>query len=348
MVIITKKTVFLSRFYHEPDNPCLTLQPYPYLHKIKISVLYLLIILGFQAGGFIYAQQPTLITHYMFTNMATNPAFAGGSGGINATGLVRQQWMGWKDSDGTKSTPQTFLLTVDSPIRKLHGGLGGSISQDQIGAFKNIVLKLGYAYSMEAMSGDLSFGLQGSLLNISYDASKFNPIDDNDPVLGSLEGKRSDMIVDMGLGVFYKVPEKYYIGLSAENILQSKGKKTSYKLRRTYYLNGGYQWTIPDHPAYELLPSAQFMYDGAVFQLSASALLMYNNKFYGGLGYRIEDAVSVLAGVVVKGLRIGVAYDISTSAMSKYNNGGLEIMVNYCFKIDTDKFRKSYRNTRFL
>ena len=285
----------------------------------------------------------------MFTDMATNPAFAGGSGGISITGLVRQQWMGWKDTDGTKSAPQTFLLTADAPIRKLHGGLGGSVSQDQIGFFKNIVVKLGYAYKMELGTGDIAFGLQGSLLNISYDASKFSAIDkENDPVLNQLEGKTSDMAVDVGLGVFYKVPEKYYVGLSAENILQTKGKKTHYQMRRTYYLNGGYQWIVPNHPAFELLPSAQVMYDGAVLQLSASALIMYNNKFYGGLGYRLQDAVSVLAGVVIKGLRIGVAYDISTSAMSKYNNGSLEIMVNYCFKIDTDKFRKSYRNTRFL
>jgi type IX secretion system PorP/SprF family membrane protein len=348
MVVVTKKTVLLSRFLTEPDNLLIKLNKSICLNKLGHRVLCLLFIFGLLPGTVIFAQQPTLITHYMFTNMATNPAFAGGSGGINVTGLVRQQWMGWKDSDGAKSAPQTFLLTVDSPIRKIHGGLGGSISQDQIGAFKNIVMKLGYAYRMEAGSGDLSFGLQGSLLNISYDASKFNPIDDNDPVLGSLEGKKNDMSFDVGLGVFYRVPDKYYLGLSAENILQTVGKKTGYQLRRTYYLNGGYQWTIPNHPAFELLPSAQFMFDGAVFQLNASALLQYNNKFYGGLGYRLQDAVSVLAGIVFKGIRVGVAYDISTSAMTKYNSGGLEIMVNYCFKIDTDKFRKSYRNTRFL
>jgi type IX secretion system PorP/SprF family membrane protein len=347
MVVVIKNTVLLSRFFNEPDNPLLTLHTSTYPYKNSIRVLSLLIFLCFQANVSVFAQQPTLITHYMFTNMATNPAFAGGSGGINITGLVRQQWMGWKDSDGSKSAPQTFLLTVDSPIRKLHGGLGGSISQDQIGAFKNVFLKLGYAYKMDAGSGALSFGLQGCLLNISYDGSKFKPIDENDPVLGTLE-KKSDMLVDVGLGVFYKVPEVYYVGLSAENILQTKGKKTAYQLRRTYYLNGGYQYTIPSHPAFELLPSAQVMFDGAAFQLNLSTLVMYNNKFYGGLGYRLQDAVSVLAGVVIKGLQIGVAYDIGTSAMRKYNNGGLEVMVNYCFKIDTDKFRKTYRNTRFL
>ncbi len=348
MVGITKKSVLLSRFLNEPFNPLLTLLITPIYNNLRLGFLSLIILCAMLAAVSTQAQQPTLITHYMFTNMATNPAFAGSSGGICVTGLVRQQWIGWKDSDGNKSVPQTFLLSADSPIRILHGGVGGSISQDQIGAFKNIVVKLGYAYKMEAGSGDLSFGLQGSLLNISYDASKFNPIDKDDPVLGQLEGKKNDMAFDFGLGVFYKVPDNYYIGLSAENILQTKGKKTSYQMRRTYYLNGGYQWTIPDHPLFEILPSAQFLYDGAVLQFNASALVMYNNKFYGGLGYRFQDAVSVLAGVVIKGLRIGVAYDISTSSMTKYNSGGLEIMVNYCFKIDTDKFRKSYRNTRFL
>ncbi|MEI7723672.1 MAG: type IX secretion system membrane protein PorP/SprF [Bacteroidota bacterium] len=348
MVGVTKKAVLLSRFSNEPNNHFLTLHRLAYLNIFKIRALYLLIILVLQGGMTLHAQQPTLITHYMFTNMATNPAFAGGSGGINITGLARQQWMGWKDTDGTKSAPQTFLLTADSPIRKLHGGIGGSISQDQIGTFKNIVVQLGYAYRMDMWSGELSFGLQGNLCNISYDGSKFKPVVDPDPVLGQATGKTSDMAIDLGLGVFYKVPDKYYVGLSAQNILQTKGKKTSYQMRRTFYLNGGYQWTLPNHPAFELLPSAQIMFDGAVLQLNASALIMYNNKFYGGLGYRLQDAVSVLAGVVIKGLRIGVAYDITTSAVSKYSSGSMEIMVNYCFKIDTDKFRKSYRNTRFL
>ncbi len=347
MVVVTKKTVLLSRFLHAPNNTAKTLYTSVRFNTFKIRVLSLFILFGLQGYTSIFAQQPSLITHYMFTNMATNPAFAGGSGGINLTGLARQQWMGWKDTDGTKSAPQTFLLTIDSPIKKIHGGVGASISQDQIGVFKNTVLKLGYAYRMEAWSGNLSFGLQGCLVNIGYDGSKFKPIVDPDPLLGQAE-KTSDMMIDVGLGVFYKVPDVYYLGLSAENILQTTGKKTKYQLRRTYYLNGGYQWTIPDHPAFELLPSAQIMFDGAVFQLNASALLKYNGKFYGGLGYRIQDAVSVLAGVFIKGLQIGVAYDISTSAMSKYNNGSMEIILNYCFKIDTDKYRKTYRNTRFL
>ena len=345
---VIKKDVFLSRFSDESNNQLLNVPLAGNLHKPGIKLFFILILLVFQGGSFIYGQQPTLITHYMFLNMAVNPAFAGNSGGISATGLVRQQWIGWKSTDGTNPTPQTYLITVDSPIRFLHGGVGGSVTQDQIGAFKNITVKLGYAYKMEVGSGDLSIGGQLDLQNIGYDASKFKPVDSGDPVLSGLEGKASAMMVDAGVGAYYKVPEKYYLGFSIDNLLGSHAKKMAYSLRRTFYLAGGYQWSIPDHPAFELLPSALIMYDQAAFQLNASALLMYNNKFYGGLGYRLQDAVSLLAGVQIKSIRIGIAYDISTSAMHSYNSGGMEVMVNYCFKIDIDKFRKSYRNTRFL
>lgn len=343
--MVKKKTVLLTRFFNAQDllptlsDPC---------HKTRSRTGFrtLFLVAALLAATTVLGQQPTIITQYMFTNMATNPAYAGGNGGINLTGLVRSQWMGWKDSDGMKSAPQTYMLMVDSPIRKIHGGVGGSIAQDQIGAFKNTIVKLGYAYRMEALSGNLSFGLAGNLVNIGYDASKFTPIEENDPVLGQLE-KASDMMIDVGLGAFYSVPEEYYIGLSVDNLLQTRGKKTNYQLRRTFYLNGGYHFDLPNHPLFEINPSAQILFDGAVFQFNASALLVYNNKFYGGLGYRLNEA-SVLAGLYVKGIQIGLAYDIGINSMTSYNNGSLEVVLNYCFKIDTDKYKRTYRNTRFL
>jgi type IX secretion system PorP/SprF family membrane protein len=311
-----------------------------------------MVLLSFVPGtGF--SQQPTLLTHYMFNNMVINPAFAGSSGGICATGLTRQQWMGFQDPDGTKTSPQTYLVSVESPIRVLHGGVGGVLYQDQLGYFKDIALKLGYAYRMEAGNGDLSFGLQVSMHNGTFDFSKFDIGQGpgnigEDPVLREMNGKTSDMAFDLGAGVFYKVPDRYYIGLSAENLLQSTSKNIAYQGKRTFYLAGGYEWMLPNSPAFEIQPSVLFMYDGGAFQFNVSGLLMYNNKFYGGLAYRLQDAVSVLAGLYIKGFHVGVSYDISTSALTKYNSGSIEVMLSYCFKIDTDKYRKSYRNTRFL
>lgn len=350
--MLQKKAVFLPRYLFETDNPLPILFKAGNHYNRGRAILFALF-LACSGMTAVQAQQPTLITHYMFNNMAINPAFAGMSGGICATGLTRQQWMGFKDPDGSATSPQTYMLTVDAPIKVLHGGVGGVIYQDQLGFFSTIAVKLGYAYRMDAGNGDLSFGLQGTLQNGTFDFSKFDLGQgagniSGDPVLRELNGKTTDMALDLAAGAYYSVADKYYIGLSAENLLQTMSKKISYQGRRTFYLTGGYQWMLPNSPSFEILPSALLMYDGGAFQINLTALLMYNKKYYGGLAYRFQDAVSVLAGLTIKGIRVGLAYDISTSALTKYNSGSIEVMLGYCFKIDTDKYRKSYRNTRFL
>lgn len=284
----------------------------------------------------------------MFTTMAYNPGFAGASDGIAATGLVRQQWISFKADDGSTPGPQTYFLTVDSPLKFLHGGVSGYLMQDKIGYFSNINLKIGYAYRTDVGPGNLGVGLQVGFVNTKIDFKSFKPIDDQDPVVAGQDGKVSDFVVDLAAGAYYSVADKYYIGLSADNLLQTKGPQTSYQLRRQYYLNGGYNFPFPGKSQLELQPSALFMYDGAVFQFQLATLLEINKKFWGGLEYRFQDAVSVLAGMDIKGMRVGLSYDIATSWMSGYSNGSVEIMLNYTFKIKTEKFRKSYKNTRFL
>ncbi len=315
----------------------------PFCKYISITLICLNVILAYESKG----QQSSLITNYMFNNMVFNPAFAGQSGGVAITGLIREQWFGFKDSDGNKVSPETIFLTVDAPIRAIHGGVGGMVSQDKLGFFTNTSVKIGYAYKAEFGPGIFSAGLQVGFQNGKFDYSKFKAVSSDDPLLKS-DQANSDMIFDGSIGLFYRVPDKFYVGLSGDQLLQSKGNNTQYRLQRTFYLTGGYQWDIPNHPAFQLQPSAIVMFDGAAFQFSISGLLWYNNKFYGGLAYRFEDAVSVLAGLTIKGFRLGLAYDIGTSKMMNYSNGSFEVMLNYVLKIETEKFRRSYRNTRYL
>jgi type IX secretion system PorP/SprF family membrane protein len=317
-------------------------------HLLIFTNRRFLFILFFILPGMIgFAQQNTLLTHYMFTNMAFNPGFAGSSEGICVTGLVRQQWIGFKSDDGSKPGPQTYLLTIDSPLKFLHGGVSGYLAQDQIAQFSTINFKLGYAYRAEIGNGNLGAGIQVGFVNTKLDFSKFTPDQEGDPVLSD-KSKLSDFVVDFSLGLYYKVPDKYYLGISADQVLQTKEATTHYQLRRQYYITGGYYYVMPRHPEFELQPSALLQFDGAVFQFSLAGLLEYNNKIWGGVEYRFQDAVAILAGMSFKSFRVGISYDIATSTMSKYSYGGVEVMVNYCFKIKTEKFRKSYKNTRFL
>lgn len=293
------------------------------------------------------AQQPSNLTHYMFTNIVNNPAFAGSNEGICITALMRQQYIGFKDNDGTNLSPQTIFVSADSPLKFLHGGVGLSVISDKIAQFSTTIVRVDYAYRFELGQGDFSAGAQLDVNNNKINFDDFEAIDPNDDIVTGKMGK-DDLVLDMGLGVLYKVPDKYYIGLSGTDILQTKQTKLHYQLKRTFFLTGGYNYQLPNHPLFEIQPSMLVRTDLASFQMDITALVLYNKKFYGGLAYRFQEAISVLVGFNIKSFKIGIAYDASMIGALKNNSGGLEVMANYCFKIETDKYRRSYKNTRFL
>jgi type IX secretion system PorP/SprF family membrane protein len=291
----------------------------------------------------VVAQQSSNLTHYMFMNMSFNPAVAGSSEGINVTALMRQQWIGFKDDRGGNTAPQTLLFAIDSPIKFLHGGISGTVMNDKLGPFNNTSVTLGYAYRADLGPGVFSGGLQ-----VNFQNEVLN-VDNLEPLVTITDIGKNDFIVDGSLGMYYKVPDKYYLGLSCDNVLQTRMKKTQVRDKRVYDLTGGYNWVVPGYPAFELQPAAFLTTDLAAYSFSISAILQYNKKYWGGLAYRYQDAVSVLVGfTILKSVRVGLSYDASISKMSRYNNGSVEVFLNYCFKIETEKFRKSYKNTRFL
>lgn len=317
---------------------------------MRPKLLFIFISLSFGITG--YSQQLPLLTQYMFMDMATNPGYTGSNEGICVTGLVRQQWLGFKDQDGNSSAPQDFYVTIESPMKFLHGGVGGSIMQDKIGPFTTIQVKLDYAYRMDLGPGTLGIGGEAMFQNTKLDYSTFKDhiIDTGDPLLQGTD-KQTDLVVDGALGGYFKVPDKYYIGLSALQVLQTREKRNNYKLKRTYCLTGGYNWPVPNYPGFEIQPHALIMFDGAAIQGNIDAIVMYNKKIWGGLGFRYQDgvaAIPVIVGFGIKNFRIGISYDIGTSGTGLNRNGSIEALVNYCFKIEAEKFRKSYKNTRFL
>jgi type IX secretion system PorP/SprF family membrane protein len=192
-------------------------------------------------------------------------------------------------------------------------------------------------------------------LDKSIDFSKFKPIDD-DPLLSQLAQERQ-MLADVSLGAYYRVPNQFYVGLSASQLLQSASKtlaetqNTTLKmqLKRHYYLSAGYQYTFSSNPAFEIDPSLLFKTDFASAQIDLSAVLKYNDRFWGGLSYRYQDAVVIILGMMYKNFEIGYSYDITTSTLGgSRSSGSHEIMAGYRFRLNVEKLRQSYKNTRFL
>ncbi|NCP52868.1 MAG: type IX secretion system membrane protein PorP/SprF, partial [Flavobacteriales bacterium] len=73
-----------------------------------------------------------------------------------------------------------------------------------------------------------------------------------------------------------------------------------------------------------------------------------NEKLEAGLGYRLGDAVSALVNFrVTPELRIGYAYDYTTTNLSSYNSGSHEIFI--LFDVDLFNFKGGYdRSPRFF
>ncbi|NLN96283.1 MAG: type IX secretion system membrane protein PorP/SprF [Bacteroidales bacterium] len=300
---------------------------------------------------FVSAQQEPQFTHNMFNHMGINPGYAGLNNAICATGLARQQWVGFKDAEGNRVTPETYLISVDGTVRALRGGIGGSVMQDKIGFYTINDIQLGYSYHRQIREAKLGIGLQLNFINSILDAGKFLPVDETDPLLQNLQGEASNMMFDLNLGMFYQVPEKYYLGFASTRLLESSkeydNSSGAYNnFRRHYYLTGGFQFKLGRNPAYEFIPSVFIKSDGASIQTDFNTLVVYNKKVYGGITYRHQDAISLMVGFTTKDMQIGYSYDVPISVVGGY--GSHEVMLSYCFKLEVEKFKNSYRNTRYL
>ena len=89
------------------------------MKKYSIAILMVLFLIFCDD---VKAQQEAQFSHNMFNNMGINPGFAGLRSAICATALARQQWVGFKDEEGTRVNPETYSFTVDAPVKFLKGG----------------------------------------------------------------------------------------------------------------------------------------------------------------------------------------------------------------------------------
>ena len=323
--------------------------------KLKKRIIHIALVFAmmFVAAIQSMAQQMPIFTNHGNSNAYVNAGFAGMSEGITLLGLYRMQWAGFVDTEGNEIAPKTFLLTGDMPIRALHGGLGFSIMQDQIGFENNVNVGLGYSFHLDLGGSTLGVGLTGSLLNRSMDFSKLKPNSVGDPLLEGL-GEESDMLFDFNVGLFWQIPESFYVGFSVVNVLESMGKtlgnntesSASFTTDRTFYALMGYPFRLEEWPAFTFIPSVNVMSDIASTQFNASFRMVYREAFSLGVNYRFQESIGLLVGFSIRDITVAYSYDINTLGLSL--PGSHEIGLSYCFKLDLDKSPRDYRSVRYL
>ena len=310
----------------------------------KIAAIIGLILVSFQGN----AQQDPQFTQYMYNMSVMNPAYATANESIlNLGGLYRTQWV------GIEGAPKTGTFFAHTPINeKIEGGI--SFTNDNLGDVvqeNNIYADFAYILPV-GLEGNLSFGLKAGVTLFDANFDGFNLQSGNVSTDIAFNENISKAFPNLGIGAFY-FTDKYYVGLSAPNMLTTKHLETENGIKATgvesihYFLTGGYVFDINQ----DLKLKPAFMaksVSGAPISLDVTVNVLINKKLEAGLGYRVDDAFSGLVGFrITPELRVGYAYDFTTSNLSTYNSGSHEIFI--LFDVDLFGFKGGYdRSPRFF
>ncbi|MCB8999452.1 MAG: type IX secretion system membrane protein PorP/SprF [Bacteroidales bacterium] len=291
------------------------------------KLIYIVILI---AGCFstVLAQQSPQFTQYMFNDFVLNPAVAGTYDYYQIRSNHRFQWVGITDP------PMTNTLSFYGPSGKLPMGFGAYFYNDVTGPTSRTGLTGAYAYNIEInkdmrISGGLSLGL----MQYKLDGTQLNPKDLSDLAIQPVVN--SSYVPDASIG-FYLYAKDYYGGISVSQLFNNKlkiyeVKSGLNKLKSHVYLTGGYKYKIDRDFTVE--PSAIIKITAPkTFQFDITGRVIYQDTFWGGLSFRMNDAVSVLLGYNYDNkFSFGYAYDMGVNGLRKFNSGSHELMIGYRF-----------------
>ena len=283
-------------------------------------------------------QQIHQLTQYTLNDFVFNPAVAGSvNEKIVTRATYRRQWVGIFDG----AEPTTMLISAHSNVYSNNMGLGLMVYNDKTGPNKSLGIQLSYAYHIPLNNNEenptkLSLGISGQLLQRSIDINELNPSDAGDP---QALADNSQFNGDANFGA-YLYNKKYFVGVSALQLIQSKyqlteANTTSITDAMHVYITGGYKLRLTED--IDLQPTTILKYvenDALGFEVNARGF--YRDMYWAGLGYRNDDAISLLLGVDLEnGLSVGYSYDLITSELNSVSRAGShELSIGYSFDGD--------------
>lgn len=327
--------------------------------------------------GTLWSQQEIQSTHFMVNPQLLNPAYSSTDNNLNVKAGYRNQW------GGIEGAPNTGFLTFSTPIGKSRwarthpgdfhnwSGVGAAIITDEIGPYENTKINLNYSYnigliegrkygydhmdglrfSLGASAGVSSYKINSDILsqtkNLDYSTSDHLP-SINDPKYAELQ-QGSQNALDVNLGGILYYDNTYFLGLSTTQLLQDAASQVeNISLARHYFLSGTYKWALNEE--FFIIPSAIFkLVRGAPTSINFTTRLDWQDKWYLGLGYRTDDAATILIGSHIKwgekvkhfrvdkhryAIDVFYSYDWTTSRLgkrklSRNSNGSHEITIAF-------------------
>jgi type IX secretion system PorP/SprF family membrane protein len=322
--------------------------------KIKIYRIFLLL-LSMAIGERAVAQQDAQFSHYMFNSMYLNAGYAGMDGAPRFMLIHRSQWAGYGPG-----APTTQVLTFNAPLMRLNSGVGIQIVNDAIGPWNNMEAQLSYSYHFALGSGKLGLGIRGGVFSKAVNRGLLRAREGGDEVV---EGSPNSASVDsqfrpdMAAGVWYKT-ERYYAGIGVNHLLRTEfdfevkpapGQASEgNRLENHINLTAGYNYELSY--ALVLTPSFLIKSDFKSTQFEVSTIATYNDRFWGGLSYRHQDAAIVMAGFSMlkdNALRFGYGFDYTIPNAAAKQPTSHEVFLTYTLPAAVQGSKPIIRTPRF-
>lgn len=296
----------------------------------------------------IFAQGDFKLSEQMFSRINQNPAAIGNNEKIQIFTAGRMQYVGM----GLEQTPTSALLNGHYFNEKLKSGFGLSLSYDELGLYNQTInAKICYAYNIDLFDGGLlSLGLSAGVVNKMFDPSRHVWRDEGDP-LDKGNDITSTTAFDLDFG--FEFSWKYLlVGASITHIpsIASDVRTTVAPSHINAYVRGNL--ALPEK--FNLIPAFTYTNIGACnvgklisgensnilsigqeHIMDLSLTTVYDGKYWLGVGYRINSAVSIMAGFEWHWLRIGYCYDLSVGPVWNLTSSTHEVMLS--FAIPTKK-----------
>ena len=289
------------------------------------TLLFLILV---SVSGLVFGQQTHLNTNYIFNPMLMNPGATGSTKDYIPLHLnFRKQWTNFPGS------PTTQSLSCHSEVSR-NFGFGGTAFNDNSGPSRRTGLNINGAYILKLDGKNkekfIGFGLGINLTQHVMDMDKLDTYLPNDPAL--LRGYNNQLVPDANVGVYFKINQNAFVGLSGYNLVQSKRDFYDFQiplhnpLARTYYLSAGYDFQTEGSMVYKTSTLIRAIETGTV-QFDINAIGVWNNTAWFGLSYRNLDAISALIGAQLGQFKFGYSYDYTLSDIGRYSSGSHEIFL---------------------
>ncbi len=296
--------------------------------RIKIKQMkrsYILACLFVMCSLLGFGQLEPQYTQYMYNIGSFNPAYVGSVDKAEISALYRAQWI---DIDGA---PRTLRFGTNIPFSNGKNGIGFNVVSDQLGPTSQTFFDVAYSYQINVSSDTyLSFGIDagGGILDIDFTKGNFeNP---DEPLLNNTVFNKFYPTVGAGMFLY---SEDWYLGASVPNFLTGITKdeeiESFFNDRIQANVIGGMVFELSDNLRFKPAFMASY-FEGLPFRFDLSANFLFNDIFTAGVGYRLDNAVSGLAGFQIgNGMFLGYSYDYSTTPLGQYNQGSHEVILKF-------------------